>query len=72
MLQRTQAILTAPRTIGDNWLVTAGLKAGDRVVVEGAQMLRPGTPVKAVPWNPDAKPAAAPPGGGAPQARQAK
>jgi len=41
--------ITAPRTIGQNWLVTAGLRAGDKVVVEGAQNLRPGTPVKAVP-----------------------
>jgi membrane fusion protein, multidrug efflux system len=43
--------LTAPRTIGQNWLVTAGLKAGERVVVEGGQNLRPGTAVKAVPWR---------------------
>lgn len=51
--------LTAPRTVGENWLVTGGLRAGERVVVEGAMMLRPGTPVKAVTWNPNAKPAAA-------------
>ncbi len=44
-------VLTAPRTIGDNWLVTAGLKPGDRVIVEGAQNLRPGSPVKAVAWS---------------------
>ncbi len=49
--------LTAPRTIGDNWLVTAGLKPGDKVVMEGAMMLRPGMPVKAVPYNPNAAPA---------------
>jgi len=53
-----QRVLTAPRTVGENWLVTAGLKPGDKVIVEGASMLRPGTPVKAVPWNPNAKPAA--------------
>lgn len=40
--------ITAPRTVGDSWLVTAGLKAGDKVVVDGAQMLRPGMPVKPV------------------------
>ncbi|WP_246617056.1 efflux RND transporter periplasmic adaptor subunit [Sphingomonas yunnanensis] len=56
--------LTAPRTIGENWLVTAGLKPGDKVVVEGAMMLRPGMPVKAVPYNPNAAQAA--PGQGAP------
>ncbi|WP_375272546.1 efflux RND transporter periplasmic adaptor subunit [Sphingomonas sp.] len=62
--------LTAPRTIGDNWLVTAGLKAGEKVIVEGGMMLRPGMPVKAVAWNPNAKPGAqpgAPQGQGAPQ-----
>ncbi|MCC2978395.1 efflux RND transporter periplasmic adaptor subunit [Sphingomonas sp. PL-96] len=41
--------LTAPRTVGNSWLVTGGLKQGDKVVVEGAQNLRPGTPVKGVP-----------------------
>lgn len=46
--------LTAPRTVGDNWLVTGGLKPGDKVVVEGAQNLRPGTAVKAVPYRPAA------------------
>lgn len=48
--------ITAPRTVGDAWLVTGGLKPGDRVVVEGAQNLQPGTPVKAVAWKPDAAP----------------
>lgn len=66
-------ILTAPRTIGENWLVTAGLKAGDRVIVEGGGgMLRPGTPVSPKPWNPNAKPAAGAPGGATPQGGQAK
>ncbi|MEG3087704.1 efflux RND transporter periplasmic adaptor subunit [Sphingomonas sp. PB4P5] len=51
-------VLTAPRTVGDQWLVTAGLKPGDKVIVEGASMLRPGAAVKAVAWNPNAKPAA--------------
>lgn len=41
--------LTTSRTVGTNWLVTSGLKPGDKVVVEGAQNLQPGTPVKAVP-----------------------
>lgn len=50
-------ILTAPRTVGANWLVTAGLRPGDRVVVEGAQNLQPGTPVTAVAYSD--KPAAA-------------
>lgn len=52
-------VLTAPRTIGDNWLVTAGVKAGDKVIVEGASMLQPGTVVKPAPWQPNAKAPAA-------------
>lgn len=45
--------LTAPRTVGQDWLVTSGLRAGDKVVVEGAMMLRPGMQVKAVPYRPN-------------------
>lgn len=40
--------VTADRTIGDKWLVTAGLKAGERVIVEGLGKVRPNTVVKAV------------------------
>ena len=39
------------RTVGDNWLVSDGLKAGDRVIVEGVQRVRPGTVVKTVPFG---------------------
>ncbi len=56
-------MLTTARTIGDNWLVTQGVRAGDKVVVEGAMMLRPGMAVRAVPYNPNARPAAAAPQG---------
>jgi len=42
-----QRILSTDRTVGDKWLVTAGLKAGDRVIVEGLQFVRPGAKVKA-------------------------
>ena len=45
------------RTVGDSWLVAEGLKPGDRLIVEGIQRARPGTPVKAVPFG--AAPAAA-------------
>lgn len=34
------------RAIGDKWIVTKGLKPGDRLIVEGLVNLRPGTPVK--------------------------
>ncbi len=49
-------MLTLEREIGDKWLVTAGLAACDRVIVEGVQilqMLRPGVSVtvKAEPFK---------------------
>lgn len=50
--------LTVSRTVGDKWLVTGGAKAGDRVIMDGAMMLRPGAQVKPVPWS--EKPAATP------------
>lgn len=34
--------LVTSRAIGDQWLVSAGVKAGDRVVVEGLQYIKPG------------------------------
>jgi membrane fusion protein (multidrug efflux system) len=39
------------RTVGANWLVTGGLRPGDRVIVEGTSMLRPGMRVNAQPWS---------------------
>jgi membrane fusion protein (multidrug efflux system) len=41
--------LVTERAIGDAWLVTGGLKAGDQVIVEGLQKVRPGAEVKPVP-----------------------
>jgi membrane fusion protein (multidrug efflux system) len=54
-----QRQLSASRTIGDMWLVESGLKAGDRVIVEGLQKIHPGAPVQAT--ERDAAPAAASP-----------
>ncbi|WP_028056174.1 efflux RND transporter periplasmic adaptor subunit [Sphingobium bisphenolivorans] len=34
------------RALGDKWIVTKGLKAGDRLIVEGLVNLRPGTVVR--------------------------
>jgi len=34
------------RAVGDKWLVTEGLSAGDRVIVEGLQFVRPGAKVR--------------------------
>ena len=44
-------VIKVVRTVGDNWLVSEGLKAGDRVILEGLQKARPGMPVKAVPFG---------------------
>jgi membrane fusion protein (multidrug efflux system) len=41
--------VVASRTIGDQWLVTDGLAAGDRVIVEGLDRIRPGLDLKPVP-----------------------
>lgn len=41
--------VTANRTSGANWVVTAGLKRGDKVVTQGLNNLKPGTQVRAVP-----------------------
>lgn len=49
------------RAIGDRWLVTGGLAAGDRLVVEGQQRARPGDVVKPVAWTPAAAPAGSAP-----------
>ena len=37
--------LVTERAIGDKWLVTDGVKAGDRVIVEGVQFAKPGAVV---------------------------
>ncbi|MFK3660794.1 efflux RND transporter periplasmic adaptor subunit [Scandinavium sp. NPDC088450] len=39
--------VTAAQAMGNQWRVSSGLKAGDRVIVTGQLMLRPGMPVKA-------------------------
>jgi membrane fusion protein (multidrug efflux system) len=44
-----QRSLVTDRAIGDQWLVSSGLKAGDRLVVSGQQKARPGSAVEIVP-----------------------
>ena len=63
-LEKRQVKITAGQN--NRWIVTEGLTAGEQVMVDGfqkLQMLPPGTPVKAVPWQPpgQAEPAAVPP-----------
>lgn len=47
--------LTLDRAIDDRWLVAAGLSPGDKVIVEGLTLLRPGTKVQASPFVSDKK-----------------
>ncbi|SRR5579862_940852 len=42
-------LLKTSRAVGDKWLVTDGLKPGDRLIVEGLQKAMPDAPVHPVP-----------------------
>jgi membrane fusion protein (multidrug efflux system) len=42
-----QRVLRTGGTLGDKWLVKDGLAAGDRVIVEGVQKVKPGAPAVA-------------------------
>lgn len=46
--------ITTTNMRGGDWVVSAGLKAGDRVVVSGVQKVKEGAPAKATPWQPAA------------------
>lgn len=49
--------VTTGRTYGDRWVIEAGLKAGERVVVDGFQKVMPGARVAPQDWRrPDAPP----------------
>lgn len=53
-------VLQVSRSVGNQWQVVDGLQAGDRVVVEGLQKIKPGVAVKVVASTVDsAAPAAA-------------
>ena len=54
-------IVTADR-VGDGWIVTQGLKPGDKVIVEGVQKVRPGAPVQPTPYKPRTTPTQGPQG----------
>jgi RND family efflux transporter MFP subunit len=45
-------VLETDRAIGDKWLVTSGLKPGDRVIVEGLQLAQPGAKVEPQEYRP--------------------
>jgi len=65
-------VIQVARTVGENWLVTGGLKPGDQVILEGLQRARPGTPVKAVPFGSKPSTQQGQPAGAAQQAPAAK
>jgi membrane fusion protein (multidrug efflux system) len=46
-----QRMITVARAMGNRWLVSEGLKPDDRLIVEGSQRVRPGTPVRTVPFD---------------------
>lgn len=56
----------APRPVklgaaqGGSWMVLEGLKPGEQVIVDGFQKMRPGAPVKPVPWAAGAPASTAP------------
>ncbi len=45
-------VLETPRAVGNQWLVSKGLKPGDQVIINNLQRLRPGAPVKVAPSAP--------------------
>jgi membrane fusion protein (multidrug efflux system) len=71
----TKRNITISGTKDNQWIVTDGLKAGEKVQVDGfqkLQMMPPGTPVKPVEWNPNgSKPAPADKNAGKPAAAPA-
>jgi len=46
-----QRKIVVDRAVGNKWLVSEGLKPGDRLIVEGIQKARPGASVKAIPFE---------------------
>ena len=69
-----QRTITAERTQGAFWVVTAGLKPGDRVITQGLANLKPGAPVRPTPAAAPQRvaprqPGEQPPGGGQGQRR---
>lgn len=41
--------INAVKAVGNQWLVTAGLRPGDRVIVSGLQRIRPGIKARVLP-----------------------
>ena len=47
----TSQPVTAEESQGKNWVITSGLKGGERIMVEGFQKTKPGGTVTPVAWN---------------------
>jgi membrane fusion protein, multidrug efflux system len=52
--------ITADRTVGDKWLVTAGLAPGDKLITEGLDRIKPGQTIRPVPSGSPPRPPPAP------------
>jgi membrane fusion protein (multidrug efflux system) len=51
-----QKKIVTERAIGDQWLVVSGVSAGDRVIMEGIQKVRPGSDVEVSYFDPNPRP----------------
>ncbi|GGY75588.1 efflux RND transporter periplasmic adaptor subunit [Pseudoduganella plicata] len=59
----------AEASSGDKWIVSEGLKGGERIIVEGFQKAKPGAAVTPQPWQPKAPANGAPAAPAAPAAK---
>ncbi len=66
----SERIVEVDRAVGSDWVVSSGLIAGERVIVEGVQKVRPGSTVTAKPVNAPV-PVVAPGAGSSPAAGSA-
>ena len=55
--QPVNRTIVATQTVGPDWLVTSGLKPGDKVIVEGLGRIKLGQPVRPVPAGSKPQPA---------------
>lgn len=56
--EAVQQPVTVRAADGNQWIISSGLKSGDRVILSGLQKVQPGRPVKPVPFVEDATNAA--------------
>jgi len=57
-----QRVVVADRTMGQYWVITQGLAAGEKVITQGTANLKDGAPIKPVPASTPQKVKAPPPG----------